>query len=229
MPAAVATRYGPAMKTRLLPLFAAFALAFAFPVQAETPIPGVPPGLPPPAIGDPGTTTSPAEEFFATLAARCGQAFAGKVLVDRPASADDMFTGKSLVMHLHECSDDTLRIGFQVGDDRSRTWVLTRRPGGLRLKHDHRHADGSPEALTMYGGDTTAKGSATRQEFPADAESVALFAREGRAASQANVWALEFAPDGQFVYELARPDGRLFRVAFDLRVPQLPPPRPWGD
>jgi hypothetical protein len=223
-----ATRYGRAMKIRLLLPLAVLALVGASPLSAETQIPGIPPALPPPALDDPGTTTTPAEEFFATLAAHCGQAFPGRVLADQPASADTTFTGKPLVMHLHKCSEDTLRIGFHVGDDHSRTWVLTRRPGGLRLKHDHRHADGSADAMTMYGGDTLAAGSATRQEFPADAESIALFAREGRTTSRANVWALEVQAD-RVVYELARPDGRLFRVAFDLRTPQLPPPPVWGD
>jgi hypothetical protein len=32
----------------------------------------------------------------------------------------------------------------------------------------------------------------------------------------------------RFVYELSRPDGRLFRVEFDLTVPIAPPPAPWG-
>src|SRR3546814_4180552 len=58
------------------------------------------------------------------------------------------------------------------------------------LKHDHRHADGSEDVLTMYGGDTDAPGSAVRQEFPVDAESIALFEREGSEASVTNTWAM---------------------------------------
>ena len=57
--------------------------------------------------------------------------------------------------------------------------MLTRTAGGLRLKHDHRHADGKPDAVTMYGGDATDPGSPTRQAFPVDAESIAMFRREG--------------------------------------------------
>ena len=48
-------------------------------------------------------------------------------------------------MHVRECSEDAIRIPFHVGEDRSRTWVVTRTANGLRLKHDHRHEDGSEE------------------------------------------------------------------------------------
>jgi len=71
-------------------------------------------------------------------------------------------------------------------------------------------------------------GTASRQEFPVDAESIATFEREGLKASVTNVWAMEIEPDGRFVYELARPGGRLFRVEFDLSKPVEPPPAPWG-
>lgn len=131
-------------------------------------------------------------------------------------------------MHVRECSDSELRIPFHVGDDRSRTWVLTRRVGGLRLKHDHRHADGSPDATTMYGGDTRDAGSERRQEFPVDAESVAMFREQGMQASLTNTWAMEIRPGSEFVYELSRPGGRLFRVGFDLTQAVPTPPASWG-
>ncbi len=130
-------------------------------------------------------------------------------------------------MHVRECEVDTLRIPFHVGDDRSRTWVLTRTGRGLRLQHDHRHRDGTPDILTMYGGDTQGSGTAGRQEFPVDVFSQALFTREQRAASLTNVWAMEIEPHRTFAYELARP-GRLFRVEFDLSRPVALPPAPWG-
>ena len=170
------------------------------------------------------------DTFFANLKALCGQAFAGAVEVDEPATpGNDAFAGKALVMHVRECEGDTVRIPFHVGADRSRTWVVTRTPAGLRLKHDHRHADGSPDAVTLYGGDTAAAGTAARQEFPVDAESVAMFEREGLPASVTNTWAMELEPGVRFTYELARPGGRLFRVAFDLSAPVSPPPPPWGS
>jgi hypothetical protein len=57
-------------------------------------------------------------------------------------------------MHVRTCSENALRIPFHVGDDHSRTWVITRTENGLRLKHDHRHEDGSEDAVTQYGGDS---------------------------------------------------------------------------
>ena len=176
------------------------------------------------------TAEAQADVFMARIAKHCGQAFAGRIVANEPkTAAPDAFEGKMLVMHVRGCDDPRreLRIPFHVGEDRSRTWVLTRTPGGLRLKHDHRHADGTPDVLTMYGGDTADAGTAARQEFPVDAESVALFRREGSAASVNNTWAMEIAGD-TFVYELSRPGGRLFRVSFDLSRPVKPPSAPWG-
>lgn len=171
----------------------------------------------------------PQQAFFANVSALCGKAYAGRIVADQPApTGADPFAGRSLVMHVRECDGDTIRIPFHVGDDRSRTWVLTRSSDGLRLKHDHRHADGSADAVTMYGGDTTDAGTASRQQFPVDAESRAMFTREGRSVSNTNVWAMEIAPQRSFVYELAR-EGRLFRVEFDLAHPVPAPPPPWGD
>ena len=171
--------------------------------------------------------SSPADAFFAALSTHCGKAYAGRIVANEPKPATpDAFAGKPLVMHVRECGADTLRIPFHVGDDRSRTWVVARTTTGLRLKHDHRHEDGAPDALTMYGCDTRAPGSASRQEFPVDAESIALFEREGSSASVTNTWAMELSA-GEFVYELSRPGGRLFRAAFDLSRPVPAPPPPW--
>ena len=178
--------------------------------------------------------SSPAapDAFLAALAQHCGKAYAGRITANQPAStAPDPFEGKALVMHVRGCDAPTqeIRVPFHVGDDHSRTWVLTRTAAGLRLKHDHRHEDGSPDAVTMYGGDTTDAGTAQRQAFPVDAESVAMFQREGLAASVTNTWAMELVPAKTFVYELSRPNGRLFRVEFDLTTPVALPPAPWGS
>lgn len=175
---------------------------------------------------------APADQFLATLASHCGQAFAGRVVANQPASTTpDAFEGKALVMHVRGCEAPTqeLRVPFHVGDDHSRTWVLTRTADGLRLKHDHRHEDGTPDATSMYGGDTQDAGSATRQSFPVDAESVAMFQREGLQGSVRNTWAMELEAGKRFVYELSRPDGRLFQVEFDLTAPVALPPDPWGS
>jgi len=174
---------------------------------------------------------APADAFLASVAAYCGKAFAGQVVEDNPASTGpDPFAGKPLVMHVRGCEDPAheLRIPFHVGDDHSRTWVLSRTETGLRLKHDHRHADGSPDAITLYGGDSKRPGTAQRQEFPVDTDSVAMFRKADMLASTHNTWAMEIDPDRQFVYELTRPDGRRFRVVFDLARPVALPPAPWG-
>ena len=170
--------------------------------------------------------TTPQDRFFARLSALCGKAFEGRV-ASPAVEADRDFAGKRLVMHVRDCSRDEIRIPFHVGDDRSRTWVVTRTASGLRLKHDHRHEDGSEDALSQYGGDTVAAGTAERQEFPADAFSKDLFVRENRAVSVPNVWAMEVHPADMVAYELRRP-GRFFRVEFDLTRPVAAPPPPWG-
>jgi len=167
---------------------------------------------------------APADAFLARLATLCGTAFAGRVVTTDPADA--AFAGKPLVMHVASCEPGRVRVPFHVGEDRSRTWVFTRTAAGVRLKHDHRHEDGTSDKLTMYGGDTVAPGTAIRQEFPVDAESIALFRAQGSERSVTNVWAVE-ADTAVFAYELRRP-GRHFRVEFDLTRPIAAPPLPWG-
>jgi hypothetical protein len=136
-------------------------------------------------------------------------------------------------MHVRGCSASRIEIPFHVGGqgsdggwDRSRTWIVTRTATGLRLKHDHRHADGSADTLTMYGGDTADQGTAAYQAFPVDAESIALFTANDRRVSTTNIWAVEVKPD-RFAYELRRAN-RHFRVEFDLTRPVPAPPAPWG-
>jgi len=173
--------------------------------------------------GDTSETAAPADAFMASIAAHCGKSYAGRVV--STDAADAGFASETLVMQVRECSDDVLRIPFHVGDDHSRTWVLTRTEEGLRLKHDHRHEDGSEDAVTQYGGDSGAV-TATRAEFPVDQFSIEMFQREGLTASVTNVWAMEIT-DAMFAYELSR-ENRFFRVEFDLTAPVAAPPAPWG-
>ena len=178
----------------------------------------------------PSAPVTNADAFLAAIAAHCGKAYEGRIIANQPApTTPDAFEGKRLVMHVRGCDAPTQRIEipFHVGDDHSRTWLLTRTGSGLRLKHDHRHQDGSPDDMTMYGGDTRDMGSRERQAFPVDAESIAMFKRGGLNASVDNTWAMEIHPR-TFVYELSRPNGRLFKVEFDLTRPVDPPPTPWG-
>jgi hypothetical protein len=175
------------------------------------------------------TAALPADVFYQRIKNMCGQAFAGRIIANTPASSTpDPFEGKALVMHVRGCGEQELRVPFHVGDDRSRTWVITRTDSGLRLKHDHRHEDGSPDKSTMYGGDTRNAGTEQRQEFPVGAYSVAMFQEHGMTASVTNTWAMEIVPGKTFLYELSRPGGRLFQVEFDLSKPVELPPVPWG-
>ena len=178
-------------------------------------------------IGLACSTESPAperdaqDEFWSALQTLCDSAYAGQV-VEAPAG-DTTFEGKDLVMHVRHCADDAMHIAFNVGDDRSRTWVLTRTDSGLRLKHDHRHEDGSEDAVTQYGGDTRAAGDATRQEFHADEHTAALIPE-----AATNVWTVEVLP-GRYVYALRREGtDRRFRVEFDTTQPVAVPPASWG-
>ncbi len=157
-----------------------------------------------------------ADVFFERLQALCGKSFAGRVVTTDPLDAD--FAGKPLVMRVTGCTAAEVRIPFAVGEDRSRTWVITRTASGLRLKHDHRHADGTEDELSQYGGETETAGTASRQEFPADAFSRSLFLGKGNPASVTNVWAVEVHPGRTYAYELRRPN-RFFRVEFDLSKP----------
>lgn len=168
---------------------------------------------------------SPQAQFFANLRALCGQSFEGRVVTTD--AADASFANQRLVMQVRECSDSEIRVPFHVGENRSRTWVITPTGAGLRLKHDHRHEDGSEDALTQYGGDTTSEGTAERQEFPADEFSRTLFVTNNIPQSVTNVWAVEVHPGRTFAYELRRPN-RHFRVEFDLAAPVAAPPPPWG-
>lgn len=168
---------------------------------------------------------APGDAFWQALSALCGRAFEGRV-VEGTAPGDAAFASQHLVMHVRECGPQQIRIPFHVGENRSRTWVLTRLPDGkLRLKHDHRHADGSEDAITQYGGDSAPAGSATMQDFHADAHTAALIP-----AAATNIWTLGVSSDGtRFTYALRREaEGRRFRVEFDLTRPVGTPPPPWG-
>lgn len=180
------------------------------------------------ASPEPAATVAPADAFFARLEGLCGKSFGGKLAAFEEADLEGF--GGPAIMQVRECSATEIRIPFHVGEDHSRTWVVTRTANGLRLKHDHRHPDGSPDAMNLYGGDSAGEmaGSASRQEYPVDAESRAMFTAGGLTASVENTWAMEVEPGRLFAYELRRP-GRHFRVEFDLGTEVADPPAPWGS
>ena len=193
----------------------------------------------------PQAQPAPQDAFWAALSSHCGKAYAGRMTSSDAADAD--MAGAAMVMAVRDCSETRIAVPFHVQTadgtwDRSRTWLITRTgtgtAAGLRLKHDHRHQDGTADPVTFYGGDTATPGTARVQAFPVDAESIAMFRREGLTASLTNVWSVAVDPAGTpeatFAYTLRRtiaggaPAERQFRVAFDLTRPIAPPPPAWG-
>ena len=164
------------------------------------------------------------ESFFSSISAHCGKAFEGQISVDTHPSP--ILTDKRLVMHVMSCDENELRIPFHIGDNASRTWIITKTSDGLSLKHDHRHQDGSEDRMTMYGGHTVDAGWPQVQSFPADRFSQDMFVELGRPQSVGNTWQMFIYPDS-FSYRLIR-QGREFRADFDLTKPVTPPAKPWG-
>ncbi|MBE0364270.1 hypothetical protein PULV_a2563 [Pseudoalteromonas ulvae UL12] len=164
------------------------------------------------------------DQFFDKLSVLCGKAFSGKVTEGN--SADSAFSEKKLVMHVRRCTDSELQIPFHVGDNASRTWIITKTGSGLSLKHDHRMKNGEDDKSTMYGGHTVDAGWPQAQSFPADHYSKELFVASGIPQSTGNTWHMYIYPE-KFTYRLTR-EGREFRVDFDLTQPVQAPPAPWG-
>lgn len=138
------------------------------------------------------------DQFFATLKSLCGQQFEGVLVYPKDPQHD--FAGKRLHAVFATCSERQIKVPFQVGTDQSRTWIFSRTPEGLALQHDHRHADGTPDAVTMYGGMASTNGSAWSQSFLADDYTAKLV--KGAAT---NVWTISVSADGTILtYHLER-------------------------
>ena len=157
--------------------------------------------------------TATQKAFFTQLSKLCGKSFRGVAVF--PADGKDPFAGKELTMHVRECSGQVIRIPFHVGEDKSRTWVFTQMEEGLQLKHDHRHEDGTPDEVTMYGGIAIDTNDASTMRFPADA-----FTAELIPAASTNEWNVVLSPDGKtFSYILKRDNQLRFQADFDLTQP----------
>ncbi len=164
---------------------------------------------------------SGAQQFFDNLKRHEGKAYAGTVT--EGAREGDGFSGKNLVMHVLRCEENRIYIPFNVGDNRSRTWILTFENDRILLKHDHRHEDGSDDKVTMYGGWSTNAGTSEMQMFPADQETATLIDY-----AAFNVWWIT-VDDTKYTYNLRRIGSpRIFTVTFDLTKPIATPPASWG-
>ena len=106
----------------------------------------------------------------------------------------------------------------------SRTWVLFKNENSiLRLKHDHRHEDGTEDQVTQYGGESPNVGLENLQMFPADSETAKRISY-----ASTNVWWLTLA-EKTFSYNLRRiGSDRVFTVEFDLSKPIIFNKKPWG-
>jgi hypothetical protein len=150
--------------------------------------------------------------FFENLRRLCGQQFEGATVF--PHDKDHPLAGKRLIMSIETCRGKEIRIPFHVGEDKSRTWILTLTDEGLLFKHDHRHADGTPDKVTMYGGLAAPSGTQYMQSFPADAETAKLIPE-----AATNVWTLQINPEKQqFIYYLERHKESRYRALFNLKV-----------
>lgn len=149
-----------------------------------------------------------------------GQYFEGEIVAG--GREGDGFTGKKLMMQVMSYDDREVKIPFYVGEDKSRTWILSYSNNVITLKHDHRHEDGSPDKVTFYGGTAPNEGAVNSQMFPADHETCQLIDY----ACQ-NVWWITM--DGNtYTYNLRRVGSdRLFTVKFDLSKPVKSDYKPW--
>ncbi len=176
----------------------------------------------------------PQAQFMRNVSALCNHSFSGKVVSTDAVDKD--WRSKEIIVGPIACVTQGVKMPLAVGDNTSRTWFLIPTKNALTLKHEHKHADGSADAVSWYGGTAATNGnqnqdSAQRQEFPVDDFSIALFKDNGLAASVTNTWAMEITQD-IFAYELSRPatteqiaaneNGRFFRIEFDLSQPLNP-------
>lgn len=162
-----------------------------------------------------------AGKFWESMEKHCGKSYEGTIIAG--GREGDGFTGQKLVMQVLECKTGTIKIPFYVGDNKSRTWILTRQDDYIKLKHDHRHKDGSPDSITFYGGTASNSGTEAMQVFPADEETCKLIPY-----ACGNVWWMTIN-EKVFTYNLRRIGSeRVFTVSFNLEKPVLYKEKPWG-
>lgn len=151
--------------------------------------------------------------FFNELKSLEGKIFYGKAIYMPDTTKANDFWGKELKFTVNKSKNSVLRLPFHVGENKSRTWVLTKSKNGIQLKHDHRHDDGSPDSITNYGGDSDTKiSTALAQYFPADDFTAKLIP-----AAATNRWIMEFSADKKkFYYILERNKILRFKAEFNL-------------
>ena len=149
--------------------------------------------------------------FFERFMALEGKRFQGTQVFISPNM--ESWDGFEIVMHVREFHPDVVYMPLRVGVNTSRTWALYRDNNNrLRFRHDHRHADGTPENLSLYGGFHTTGGNAFTQVFPADEYTCNM-----APAICDNEWTLSFNEDlSAFSYILNKAGEKVFQLDFDL-------------
>lgn len=136
-------------------------------------------------------------------------------------------TGADAIIAALEDAGADVVFGAGVEVDRVRGlrgWPGWGAGGTLRLKHDHRHPDGTEEEISQYGGDAPVPGLPTRQIFPADAHTSRILPER-----HDNFWFFDFVDEQTLQYGVHWPTaGHSVRFSFDLSSPVEPPPAPWG-
>jgi hypothetical protein len=178
------------------------------------------------AVAPPGAPAPVHAAFLANLAAQCGHAFAGRLVLT--PEGDDMLTGtEQLLVHFRDCRPGELQIPFHVENEatgewnRSRTWYVMAAADGLELRHDHREPDGSESRRTWYGGFSHGAGTANRQDFASPERTAAAGVPVG--------WRIEIQPGAYYRYGTTYEGQFDWMIEFDLSRPLAgPAPAAWG-
>lgn len=148
--------------------------------------------------------------FRQNLEPLCGKTFSGSLVY--PEEGREPFSSNPLTMTVAACTPEVVKIPFHVGNDRSRTWVLTFTGEGLQLKHDHRHEDGTPDDVTNYGGLASSESTGFEVHFPADEETAEMLPR-----AKNNVWTMAIDRDAKiFSYILSVDGNKAVQIDFDI-------------
>lgn len=152
--------------------------------------------------------------FFERFKTLEGQRFLGKEVYIQEGR--ESWAHLEMEMYVREWKEDVVYIPFRLADNSSRTWTIYRQDDNrLWLRHDHRHEDGTPEDINMYGGFSSDKSDAQQQFFPADDYTCKLISYACE-----NEWILRLKEDlTVFSYILEKSGVRIIQIDFDLTQP----------
>lgn len=161
--------------------------------------------------------------FWSRFESLCGHAYRGQIATAGAVEPTDTALARGpLVLDVRACTPTAIHGAFDVGDDRSRTWVLMRSADGLRLDQERRRPDGSVEPGNLMTAETRDSGTVGRQEFFFDAATP--LARQAERA-----WSIDIEPPRTIAFALPRRGRSPLQLQFDLERVIAAPPPPWGD